>query len=874
MYQGWFCFGGTEIINNERTRGYAESASQLFDFRQITKPYVNERFVADNLFTNPGFRNTTGPVEVRRNYETAPGGQSWAANVGTATNETAGGPLDGPATFRRAVSGGGGGRVGFYRSHSAVGFAVGEVLTMSRWVRVSQAREVEVGFEFSGAPNSVTFVNVPANVWTRVSHTATVPVGATGVVSIAYVMNTSAGDVIDQTGNMVEKSPVLGPYFDGSTQPKVYDYTPGDPIPQGHAVSGDGTYLYDADFEVSWTGAVNASPSVLTGQAVAGVTSTNSLAIQSTHFLGAQGGKSMRLIPSSGVNNSFAYLPGPGMPLVGTLVGTIHLEDPLSGALSGNALSLLATPPNSRAGVPNSPGSTPLHLDYTLTSISANSIRLYNGASQGNGDVWWTDVGLFVGAPITLGPNAEREIYDGPYFDKYSTPPEGHRIYADWSGDGTSALFTLPEPEEYAAYCDINWFKDDDNRCEFLWEALSIPVGQVFQSGDWEDPSPYEARYIMEDAPWASLTPGGFNGAQMGHDFLGAYAIDVRGLSDTIRDIHTVEGITDGGIIGRSRRAVPSLRFRVMLLAVNESGLEYGTTWLARSLDEAVCATHGPSCGSVDLTFFESCPKPGNPHGPRWIALDALQRFYHDVKCVDGPIVIEEIRLPKQNIHARIVEFTLQAGNPHLYSGDPMWNWIPTQGSTIVNDIPRNAIPFPSAEIAAEDEMAMVTNFATNPSVETSATGWAGVQSVIPAGQITSGRVDGELAAVGTASYRRVFTATGSGSAGWFGSQLQVSASESTPVSLTMWAAAVAFSGTPSLGLIEFEAVWQGSGGATLRTDAMGTAPAAGGAATLRGVTPPAGTDRVQVRAKLNVSSWASGNVIRLYADAVGVMFP
>lgn len=857
MYQGWFCFGGTEIINNERARGYAETASQLPDFRTIVDEGRGEEYVTENLFPNPSFRATSGTVEVHRNLWRTPA----MSNLGMVIAQGATlAVVPGGVEVTRTASPG--------RASTNAGQRVAitpgtYTVTARRQVDAPvdntglvAGRLVVVGYDSAGTHRSNAYLlylgTAPTVGVETISETITPPEWVTTLELSWYSGGTNGDKIIWRDVGVITGA---GPYFDGSHQPKAADYTPGDPIPQGYALSADGSYLYDADFEVSWTGAENASASVLTGEAVAGVTADYCLAIQSTRF--AEPGRfSMRLIPTgSEVGGVLALLPTASSV---TGVGTVSLDAPLQGTLD-DALTLMMWSSDGPITVtaPNLAGDHPLRL-MGGEPIGGGVLIVLTGATLGNGDVWWSDVGLFTGD------------YDGPWFDG-TFAPEGHRSL--WQGDpdeSASTLIQLAIPPEYARYCDIHWFKEE--RCEHLHEALSVPMGAHHAS---DDPSlPYEAQHIPEDAPWFSPKIG-FVAGEVGGNFLGAYAISVRGLSDTIRDIRTTQGITDGGIIGRSRRAVPQFRFRVLLLGLTEAGLEHGNTWLARTLDESTCSTHGPSCGSVDLTFFSECPQPTRfEGGPRWYRLESTQRFYHDVKCIDGPIIVEEIRLPQRNIFARIVEFTLEAGNPHLYSSDPDYKWISPSGSTIVNDIPRNEVPFPSAEIASTDEVIVATNYCTNPSVEVDAAGWSGVQSVIPGGQIASGRVTGELAVAGVASYRRVFTATAGGTNGWFGIQSETEFPASNSLSITMWAAAVVVTGSPALTGITFEVVWLDISSTPLWTDVLGSAPAAGGSITAKALQPPAGARRARVRAKLNVASWANGNVIRLYADAVGVMKP
>lgn len=176
-------------------------------------------------------------------------------------------------------------------------------------------------------------------------------------------------------------------------------------------------------------------------------------------------------------------------------------------------------------------------------------------------------------------------------------------------------------------------------------------------------------------------------------------------------------------------------------------------------------------------------------------------------------------------------------------------------------------------------QVTVATNYSTNPSVETNATGWvAGVGGAVTAPMIAGGRVVGELSASGTASYRVVFTASGASAAAGEVTITQIVNASAFPagsrVSIGLWAAEVLMSGSPVRLPIRLEAVWVDGGSAVLRTDVIGDVPVNGGAAAVTGLTIPAGAAGILVRARAQMSSWNAGTVLRLYADALSVTVP
>lgn len=253
--------------------------------------------------------------------------------------------------------------------------------------------------------------------------------------------------------------------------------------------------------------------------------------------------------------------------------------------------------------------------------------------------------------------------------------------------------------------------------------------------------------------------------------------------------------------------------------------------------------------------------------------VDPLRRYLHEVVCTSGPL--EKRRSSRDEWDMMDVEFTMTAGRPWVYSRTRDVNLPPTV-PIIVQDIPYNLVPYPSAELAA-GEVVTSLNAAPNPSVETNATDWATTQNVITAATVVGARST-DIAVVGLASYRATFTptATGADSTAYFGVQQSVT----LPVvpngrySLNLWATAVISAGAPTIGDIAYQALWQDAASTTLRTDALGSFPPAGGAVSARSVQPPAGATKVIVRAILPVTAWASGDIVRLYADAAAVTSP
>lgn len=251
--------------------------------------------------------------------------------------------------------------------------------------------------------------------------------------------------------------------------------------------------------------------------------------------------------------------------------------------------------------------------------------------------------------------------------------------------------------------------------------------------------------------------------------------------------------------------------------------------------------------------------------------LDQRRRFLHGVKCVSGPFVVQE-RESSTGAVGRLVEFTLESEVPYVF-GAMRTLELPSITPTVVQDVVHNLAPYPSAELAG-DPVVVSENLSTNPSLELDAAGWSHLVSGSGL-TATSGRVTGELAASGDASFRVVGTASGPGASGYLAARQTVSLPAVTGrrFSISIWAAQLIVSGLPVQGVMEARAIWR-NGTTTLRTDALGSIDINGGAVSASSISPPASATNVIVEVRANLSSWSSGDVVRLYADALAVTTP
>ncbi len=710
-------------------------------------------------------------------------------------------------------------------------------------------------------------VSLPANQWVFVRHTAITAAGTYGQFYVnkdTGFSSTTARVYI--TGLVVEERAVpVGDYFDGNIVPAGYVG-----VWEGAALTS-ASYLMDADFTTNWTAAVDASESRLMADSVGAVTPGGTLAFRSVRWK-STGNVSMRVRPTGVLGSTYVILRSITAADAGKtfrMLIKVNVESPIS-ATAAYARSLFITTngtPNNQQGpqVPNVPGE--YTLDWTVTipaDTTAGTIRFYHGGPAGDPDLWVDDFAM-VQAP-----------YGGGFF--YGDTPNGDGFIYRWTaGVNTStSQMVIPATSPTDNYCDINWFSWEGEECrQNLFTALDEEVA-------------YESRFIPDEAPWYSAASGYDTVYTPARKFLGAFALSVSSLSDSTRTVGITEGILSGGVLGRERLAVPRFRFRVMLTAVDEEGLEYGKAWLSKAISEQSCSTHGPSCGSSDLTFLAACPPgraPGTPDPVFDEKFQSLSRMYHDVKCIEGPITTDQFKRG-ENSWGAIVEFTLAAGVPNMFGVAPPFLPIDQAGETIVQDIPLNFIPYPSAEIAGADVTA-ATNYSLNPSLESNATGWAtasvAVTGTAPASRITSARVTGELSAAGTSSYRARLLGDGVAASG----RARVTAIQSVDisarpaganVSVTIWGAVVNVGPATTIYSLTGGIDWYTAGNVFISTTPLtpGSGGLGGNTFSSRSLVPPptAAQARAFVRAEFDWVSGGTNSDVRLYADALAVTVP
>ena len=433
-------------------------------------------------------------------------------------------------------------------------------------------------------------------------------------------------------------------------------------------------------------------------------------------------------------------------------------------------------------------------------------------------------------------------------------------------------------------------FVPKDSPCETLEDALGALAAV---DGGTVEPYTYDN---ITGAPWYDWT-----NPDVSSRFFGVFATSIRGDLSSTRSASVTEGIADGGVIGSTRHTSREMRVRVMLLARGEDALEYGVRWLDAMLDADACGRHGDQCGTTDLMMLTACPParlvdptpPVDPEEPAEDESDAdyaarineYQRWLHSVAAVSGPFEVEGSKVDVADSWKIEMEFVLVAGRPWVYSRTRPVD-LPTTPSTIVDDIPKNLIPYPSAEIQDATPVVVARNYSTNPSVEVNATGWTAAVSAIsgtaPAAYFTSGRVS-EIAANRAWSFKGQIVQSGAAAGRSVITLSQTVTPDlsvpNTRISVNIWGAALSILGGANTVIhgLDSYAQWLDAANA-----AVGPLIKIGGAEPdqfgghpfrMTGMLPPAGATKIRVWVWADVS-WGAGSDVRVYADALAVSVP
>lgn len=346
------------------------------------------------------------------------------------------------------------------------------------------------------------------------------------------------------------------------------------------------------------------------------------------------------------------------------------------------------------------------------------------------------------------------------------------------------------------ADCPITWLRDRD--CGGLNDAVD------------DEPYIYER---IDEAPWYDP-----DNPELTSRFYGLYIVEMQGVNDSTRQASVTEMIIDGAQVSGYRHTSREVRVRAVLSANGMDALDSGMTWLRNVLEPNACGVHGGDCGASDMQFFVDCPPPiGDLTEEEYQeeVVDPLYRILHQVTCISGPLVQQELASNDGTHFGYIVEFTLLAAVPFVYA-KTREIVLPPISPTVISDVAYNLITRPSAELNDGASVLFATNYSLNPSLETNTTGWStsisgGSPDVTP---FTTSARSNDVAAAGTWSYRVRVLGNGTGSTIGTDQEIRVYApsvdltgfASDTNISISIWAAAYILAGVNASEILEISA--------------------------------------------------------------------
>lgn len=844
--------------------------------------------VVEGDYTGGYFDGST-PVKLARNLVPNPrailGGAKWTGPGAQAVPST--GHPNGHTTFQTA----GGGEVATYGRFTGTAsttsptqtelyFATDLPATPSQQysgsvlVRSSVAATIQVKASVQNAASpmaSAPVVLVP-NVWTLIPLAFTLASNAIATFSLG-VLGVAGGVALGNGGTLDVGHPILvtgataPPYFDGSMPGAGWEGT----------ADASVSYSYDATYSYAWTGAPDAS------------TSTQSQVLQTVPGVPVPPAEQATV----GLTSDSPVLGSKALRF--TLAGTVTIALGVTTAIpaTGSVYTLIGrVRPRTRAQqfTPRIRGA--VGIPFTAPKDIWTEFRVTLAAGAGTEH----ETGLLIAAASghQVGDLIDVDAvvlvaggYAGAYFDGDTTNPPF--TYA-WTGAAHASSSTLSGVD--------------------VAHATPPAAGKVARWQDSDEPAlgSYFARFqaLADDNlyfPFTDLVPAPgetytIMGKVRAKNRTTAIAVSVAGgLSQTFQAAMDAWTSFQVSVVAGSGAAGTTGLYAVL-----------GATQPGDVIDvDSVLITEGGYTGpyfdgdtpdqppNPDATLPVGTPLDqygwsGTPHASTsewesgvigtapdpvaWEAqIDRLIRTMHDVTCISGPLIEQKIH--RAEMWGYVVEFTLASGTPWVFGRTRPLIITPSL-PIVVQDVPYNLVPYPSAELSGS-AVVVARNYSTNPSVETDITGW----NKTTAGNLLAADVvvarTTELASDGGASAKATFTATNTAATGQFGAGQAVELPGITPTmrySVNLWAVASIQSGTAVLGNLEYHAYWQDAAGTTLRDDLLATKSAAGGAVSVGSILPPAGTTKVLVRAFIRLTSWSTGAIVRLYADSLAVTVP
>jgi hypothetical protein len=444
--------------------------------------------VRSNLFVNPSFEGTSGTAVIRTNLALNPRMTNYNfGGYGAQTLNAITGVTGHPEGITTAV------RVGYTTGAGNPGAVVMPIpdintqYSVSVWVYNEGSTTENIAIALKGVTSGGQ-QSVPTGVWTRLVWTMTTPaaLGSGNDFGVRIGSPFADGSFL-VTGVLIEKSPLVHTYFDGSKA--AY-----------------------SDFTHAWTGTAGNSTSAQSGIGLSNVSNSGTAyIIQSTDWA-STGTKSLRLItaPNSTypevnlISSVSTLVPGKTYTVSGKLRLTQAGVTPFGRSRrfnfywsSDNGVSWTES---NGPQAPNAPGIYNVSFTFAVPS-NANAVILRAGGNNLNtqayqSDTWWDDILVEEGFLV-------RPFFDGfnPEYQNLCTNPSFATATTGWganigsytlSRDASVGRTTLGSAKVYvnaAASGDINTFGS---------RAAAKP-GDVISTSAWVKASEAKSLHIQLD---------------------------------------------------------------------------------------------------------------------------------------------------------------------------------------------------------------------------------------------------------------------------------------------------------------------------------------------------------------------------------------
>ncbi|MFB7906485.1 hypothetical protein ACFC1T_08680 [Kitasatospora sp. NPDC056076] len=204
----------------------------------------------------------------------------------------------------------------------------------------------------------------------------------------------------------------------------------------------------------------------------------------------------------------------------------------------------------------------------------------------------------------------------------------------------------------------------------------------------------------MDDAPWFDRSRP--ESARV----LGFYGLSIEGIGSAPSSRSTTSLITDGSLLGPLRFKHREMRFKVLVVSLDDCAASYALEYLAAALHGTVCGD--TTCTGDTMCVWSCCPDctSASTEAPGTRQLRTL----YDVGLIDGPHETDRSYMygpgagdrgcsgpgcNQENPVFSNVEFTVAAGKPWLFHqpvSSPASGWVPLANGQLLTNFDPDAV--------------------------------------------------------------------------------------------------------------------------------------------------------------------------------------